>query len=350
MTSRERIIAAVNCEKPDKVPVTLAYEYIDDLCIGYDKKEFVGKFRQDQIFVGFKGLEVDRTVFSAYLPNLSPDANVSEWGVASVRSSTQASCSQIAPLAGLDNVKELESYPFPDMMTPERHIHLEETVSALHKQDIAVTGNMSQTIFELSWAMRGMEQWMMDAFLNHEFLSALLDRITGILIEMARRFVKAGVDILRLGDDVGTQRAMMMSPQMWRSWLKPRLSAIIQSAREVKPNIPILYHSDGYIEDIILELCEIGVTILNPIQPECMDPAKLKRIYGNRLAFWGTIGTQTTMPFGSPAEVREIVKERIRTVGRGGGLVLAPTHSINSDVPWKNIVAFYEAAEEFSQY
>lgn len=350
MTSRERMIAAVNRKTPDKVPVTLAYGHIDNLCAARGKKGFVGKFRQDQATIGFKGGAVDRAAFAPYLPDLPQEAYVNEWGVASVRSSTGASSSHIAPLAGLHTVAELEKYPFPDMMRPECHAHLEAAVLEIQKRGVAAVGNISQTIFELSWAMRGMEQWMMDTFLNQEFLAALLDRITDIRIKMARRFVEAGVDILRVGDDVGTQKAMMMSPEMWREWLKPRLAAVIQSACEVKPDIPVKYHSDGFIEDIIPELCETGVTILNPVQPECMDPAKLKKMYGDRLAFWGTIGTQTTMPLGSPAEVRETVRERIRTVGKNGGLVLAPTHSINPDVPWENVVAFYEAAEEFGRY
>ena len=357
MTSRERIIAAINRKVPDKVPVTLAYGHIDELCRKRGKSEFVGRFRQDQITVGFKGKAIDKTAFAPYLPlsfadllgkQMPPEVTINEWGVASVRSSTGASYLQIAPLAKV-HIAELEKYPFPDMMHPERHAHLEATIQKIHQRGVAAVGNMSQTIFELSWAMRGMEQWMMDTFLNQEFLAALLDKITDIRIKMARRFVEAGVDILRVGDDVGTQKAMMMSPEMWRTWLKPRLAAVIQSGKAVKPDIPVFYHSDGYIEDIIPQLCEIGVTILNPVQPECMDPVKLKKMYGDRLAFWGTIGTQTTMPFGSPAEVKETVKERIRTVGRDGGLVLAPTHSINPDVPWENIVAFYEAAEEFGK-
>ena len=109
-------------------------------------------------------------------------------------------------------------------------------------------------------------------------------------------------------------------------------------------------HSDGVIDPIIPELIEIGVDILNPVQPECMDPVQLKREYGNELAFWGTIGTQTTMPFGTPEEVKAVVKERIETVGQGGGLLLAPTHVIEPDVPWENVVAFFEAVEEYGRY
>lgn len=343
-------MASVNRRVPDKIPVTRAYGHIDDLCQQRGKEEFVGKFRQDEITLGFRKRPIDRNAFAPYMPDLPPEADVDDWGVASIRSTTGASASHIAPLARVESVEELEKYPFPDMMHPERHLHLEAAILAVHKRGMAAIGSMGQIIFELSWAMRGMEQWMTDMFFNQEFLAALLDKITAICTDMARRFVEAGVDILHMGDDVGTQRAMIMNPKMWRKWLKPRLAAVVEAGKAVRPDIPVKYHSDGYIEDIIPDLCEVGVTILNPVQPECMDPARLKRMYGDRLAFWGTIGTQTTMPLGSPAEVKETVKERIRTVGQGGGLVLAPTHSINPDVPWENIVAFYEAAEEFGKY
>ena len=94
----------------------------------------------------------------------------------------------------------------------------------------------------------------------------------------------------------------------------------------------------------------MGLDVLNPIQPECMDPAEIKRKYGDRLAFFGTMGNQTTLPFGSPDDVRREVRLRIATVGQGGGLVLAPSHLLEPDVPWENILAFFEAADESGAY
>ncbi|MCD6506900.1 hypothetical protein J7M22_09790 [Candidatus Poribacteria bacterium] len=167
---------------------------------------------------------------------------------------------------------------------------------------------------------------------------------------MARRYAEAGVDMLLTGDDVGMQDRLMMSPQMRRRWLKPRLAKVIQAGKEINPKVHIYYHSDGNIEDIIPDLIEVGVDILNPVQPECMDPVKLKRLYGDKLTFWGTIGTQTTMPFGTPEEVKRVVHERVRTVGKGGGLVLAPTHVLEPDVPGENVIAFFEAVEETRRY
>jgi uroporphyrinogen decarboxylase len=175
---------------------------------------------------------------------------------------------------------------------------------------------------------------------------ALLNEVVSRSVFMARRLAEAGVDFIYTGDDVGTERAMLISPATWRRFLKPRLARVIAAARAVRPDIPVFYHSDGYCEPIIPELIEIGVTILNPVQPECMDPAELKRRFGDRLAFWGTVGTQTTMPFGTPDDVRREVRHRFETVGLGGGLVIAPTQTIEPDVPWENIVAFFEAVEE----
>ena len=99
------------------------------------------------------------------------------------------------------------------------------------------------------------------------------------------------------------------------------------------------------MEPVIPELIEIGIDILNPVQPECMDPAAIKRRFGDRLAFWGTVSVQRTMPFGTPDDVRAEVRARIRDVGRGGGLILAPAHVLGPETPWENIVAFFEAAD-----
>jgi len=143
---------------------------------------------------------------------------------------------------------------------------------------------------------------------------------------------------------------MMISPEIWRKWLKPRLAKVIDAAKSANRSVIISYHSDGVILPIIEELIEIGVDVLNPVQPECMDPAKIKALYGSRLAFSGTIGTQTTLPFCTPDEVRKVVKERIETVGKGGGLFIGPSHTLEPEVPWKNVVAFVEAVEEYGRY
>jgi uroporphyrinogen decarboxylase len=245
------------------------------------------------------------------------------------------------------------TYPFPDVTAEYRYSDMAGEVAEWHQRGYAVQAEIphySGTLFECAWLLRGLENLLADFLVNPDLAAALLDHLTASGIESATRLAGAGIDVLLTGDDVGTQRGMMMSPQLWRKWLKPRLAEIIAAAKKVKPDLLVFYHSDGNIAPIIPELIEIGVDILNPVQPECMDPAQLEREYGNHLAFWGTIGTQTTMPFGAPEEVKATVKERIETVGQGGGLLLAPTHVIEPDVPWENVVAFFEAVEEYGQY
>ena len=209
---------------------------------------------------------------------------------------------------------------------------------------------MPVTIFEVSWQLRGMENLLLDFLENKPFAIYLLDFITEMRRFMIRRFAEAGVDHIHLGDDMGTQRGMLISPKMWREWFKERMRSIILVAKKVNPEVIISYHSDGNIEKIIPELIEIGIEVLNPVQPEAMDPVKLKQKYGNKLAFWGTVGTQSTMPFGTPKEVKKVVKQRIETVGDGGGLLISPTHMLEPEVPWENIRAFFEAVEEYGHY
>lgn len=197
--------------------------------------------------------------------------------------------------------------------------------------------------------MRGLTELLMDFMDNQNFAAFLLDKITERRVFMAKKFTRAGVDMVLLGDDVGMQDRMIMSPQTWRTWLKPRLAKVIQSAKSVNPEVFIFYPSDGNIEDIIPDLIEVEVEVLNPVQPECMDPGEIKKKYGDKLSFWGTIGTQTTMPFGTPEEVKREIRTRIQSVGKNGGLVIAPTHILEPDVPWENIIAFVKGVKESSE-
>jgi uroporphyrinogen decarboxylase len=118
----------------------------------------------------------------------------------------------------------------------------------------------------------------------------------------------------------------------------------------VNPELKIFYHSDGYIEPIIPELIEIGVDVIHPVQPDVMDPARLEARFGDRLAFWGTVGTQATWGWPNAAAIRAEVRERIETVGRDGGLIIGPAYDLEPEIPWENVVAFFEAVDEFGAY
>ena len=155
-----------------------------------------------------------------------------------------------------------------------------------------------------------------------------------------------GVDMIWLGDDMGGQSSMLMSPRMWRTFFKPRMANLIASLRAINPQIKIAYHTDGVVYPIIPDLIEIGIDVLNPIQPAAMDPARLKHDYGDRLCFWGSLDIQHTLPFGTPDDVRAEVIARLRTIGQNGGLIIGPTHNLQLDTPMENLWAMVNTIKQ----
>ncbi len=357
MTHRERVLTASRRQPPDRVPKWIDYDsFAPGLMQAFRQNTGASSpedfFDYDVRQVHFRP-PVPRRELAPYLPATMPEnAEIDwNWGNVWVRGEHRNVVVTVHhALAKAQTAAEIEAYPMPDFLERYRWEHVRDAVEALHRRELAVMGAMSMTLFEVAWGVRGFENFLIDLVVNEEMTRVLLDKITDMRCGMARIFVEAGVDVLRLGDDVGIERGMMISRATWARWLKPRLARVIAAARDVNPNILVFYHSDGDCRAVIPELIEIGVDILNPVQPECMDPAEIKRLYGDRLAFWGTIGTQTTMPFGRPDDVRREVITRIETVGKGGGLLLGPSHLLQDDVPWENVVAFFDAVEKHGAY
>jgi uroporphyrinogen-III decarboxylase len=168
--------------------------------------------------------------------------------------------------------------------------------------------------------------------------------LTDALLEIPYRYhaavavhmAEVGVDMIWLGDDFGGQKNMLISPATWRTFFKQRMATLIAAVRAVKPDICFAFHSDGAYWQIVPDLIEIGVDVLNPIQPDSMDPARLKREYGDRLSFFGAVDVQKTLPFGTPASVAAEVHERAATLGTDGGWICAPTHHVQQDTPMEN--------------
>ena len=355
MTNRENVLCALRREHPERVP----FEFT--LCPAH-----VAQFQQRtgsadyQEYFGFPiryvelRATVKKTDFSRYYGALPAQTQPlgwnPEWGVMGVPGSVAHFQEMMHPMANFETIDEIMAYPFPDFTEAYRWEGVSEKVRELTQNDLIAVGFMQMTIFEIAWYLRGMDNFLVDMVANREFAAALLERITAIRVGMAQRYARAGVDILMLGDDVSTQINMMMHPDLWRELIKPRLARVIESARAAKSDILIFYHGDGNLQKIIPDLIEIGVVILNPVQPECMDPAELKDLYGGQLSFWGTLGTQTTLPFGTPAEVKKTCRALMATVGKNGGLLLAPTHMIEPDVPWENVQAFIDAVTEYGKY
>jgi uroporphyrinogen decarboxylase len=174
----------------------------------------------------------------------------------------------------------------------------------------------------------------------------LLDRVAADLEYKAVRLARAGVDCLGCGDDMGHERQLFMRPERLRHWILSRWERIIGAARAVKPDLKVDFHTDGRSEEMIPDLMAIGVTAINPVQPECDDPEHLKRTFGRRLVLKGTVSS-AVLTFGSPAQVRAEVSERMATARRWGGMVITPNNVPDVNTPHPNFRAFLDACEEY---
>ncbi len=348
MEPRERLLRALRHEPTDRAPkhirLTPPLYQVFRQRTGAASVEDYFEWEMRQVEIAPTTRRPD---FTPYLPNdLPPGTEVDEWGVAWVPGSMYHFTRMIHPLASVNTVRALRDYPWPDVTADYRRRDLSRQMADLHRRgysSFAYVPCIFGTIWESAWRLRGMEAMFVDMIEHPDYARELLSTLTDLACDNAAFLARAGADVIRLADDVGTQRGLMMSARMWREWLKPGLAAVVAAARRESPDIHIFYHSDGDVTELVPEFIEIGIDILNPVQPECMDPIALKKQYGDRLCFWGTIGTQTTMPFGTPDEVRATVRHMIDTVGRGGGLVVGPTHMLEPDVPWEDVEALADA-------
>ena len=351
MTKRERVLTAMSRREPDRVPKSAGFtpaiqRKFEEATGETDPSKY---FDYDTSGVGFRGSD-ETPDWSRYYPDGCPEGTAfSDYGGARKPGAFHHFTQLDYPMRSVTSVREMGEFPWPDYTAADCHEHLEAEVARLQADGWYVQGGVGH-IWESAWQMTSMEKIMIDFIEHPDQAGFVIERITHDAQFKARRFAEAGCDAISCGDDIGMQHKLMMHPDMWRQWLKPAWARVWRTAREAKPDIQIFYHSDGNIEDVIPDLIEIGLDILNPVQPECMDPAKLKAQYGQQLAFWGCVGRQTSFPFGTPEEMRQTVKQLIKTVGKGGGLFLAPTHVLEPEVPWENIVAFFEAVETYGKY
>jgi uroporphyrinogen decarboxylase len=179
-----------------------------------------------------------------------------------------------------------------------------------------------------------------------------MDKVMHYSIEVGKELIRIGADIVWLGDDMGTQQGMLLSPEMWRRHLKERMRKVITSLKDVNPGVKIAYHSCGSYSPIIPELIEIGVDILNALQPNArdMDLSRLKAQYGKTVSFFGGLDTQAIIPFGSLQDVEGEIKRVIRAAAKGGGLILAGAHNIQPDVSTEKMIRIFEFARRYGAY
>lgn len=353
MTKRENLLAVLRREPYEEVPVDFnlcpyLQEVFREKTGGKtDYREYFGMPWRD---VEDVRLEYDPEAYRRFYPNgLKEGTQIDIWGVAHEPGSEAAKHMTYMrnPMRDMESIEEVKEYPFPDFRKGEC-AHQKRQVQEIHDQGLAAVGNMQMTIWETAWYIRGMENLMVDMSCEPEIAEWVFDAVTEQAVYRAECFARAGVDILFLGDDIGMQFGPMMSKPMYQEWIKPRLRQVIEAAKKINPDLIVFYHSCGTVTEFIPDLIACGVDVLNPIQSECMDFETIYQTYGDQIAFHGTIGTQTTMPFETPEGVKACVKRNLDIADKGG-LFVAPTHLLEPEVPWENILAYVEACREYSR-
>jgi uroporphyrinogen decarboxylase len=280
--------------------------------------------------------------------NLPEGTIINGYGVAQVPAHFYHFWGYVSPLRNATNLKEIEDYPLDDMtdwacsLTPE-------DVEQAHADGRVVVGWVGH-MYETAWQIRGYEQFLVDLLERPAWAECLLQRLADQNMAKATAFARVGADLVHCGDDVANQKALMFSPDLWRRLFHARWARIWREVKAISPATQIWYHSDGNLEAAVPDLVDAGLDILNPLQPECLDIDAVHRRFGDRLSFDGCIGTQSTMPWGTVADVRARVKECIDRYGRNGGLMISPTHVLEPEVPLANIDALFAACREFGTF
>jgi len=354
MNSRERVLTALKRSgKPDKTPFEISWGAFTPLLMKTYREKTMSDLTPEEFFNFDTRFVVPapsekKTDFTHFFNDKPLPANVclDEWGVGSVPTLYEIPDYKYHPLEQFSTVEEIDNYPWPDLGEAYRYIEVAKKTKEFQARGYAVCGELYQTIFETAWLMRNMEPFLIDLLLNEDIAHAICENITRIRIKQARLLAQAGVDILRLGDDIVSQQGLLMSRDTYKTFFKERIGRIIRAAKEINPEIIIFMHCCGKVEEVIDDFIEIGVEVLNPIQPECNDLAWIHKKYKNKLSFWGGIGVQSIMFKGTPAEVALKVNEMNRLFGKDGGFLVAPAHILDPSIPWANIISFIETAEQ----
>lgn len=236
----------------------------------------------------------------------------------------------------------IRGYRFPDPDDPERYEELRRMVET--DKDKYLIFGVSFSLFERVWTMRGMADLLTDMIENPQFVDDLLDAITEYNLSLISHALEFPIDAVMFGDDWGSQRGLLTGIVHWRRFIKPRLQRMYGCVKDAGRRVFI--HSCGRVQELFDDLIEIGLDCFNPFQPEVMDVFEMKRRYQGRLSFYGGISVQKVLPFGTPDEVRSTVQRLLREVGKGGGYIACPSHSVPKDVPVENIVAMLEVLQQ----
>jgi len=241
---------------------------------------------------------------------------------------------------------DVDAFAWPEASCLTSSAEIAPRVSELKSKDRVVLAEVVMP-FKRAWHMRGLQNFLCDMMADPAFVERLYDRIYAFETARAERCAQAGVDCIMVVGDIAMEDRLMFRHELFRQFDVPRLTDLIRHVRRIKSDTQMFYHSDGNISSVINELITAGFDIINPIQPECMNPEEVKQRWGKQITLWGTISVRTTLPLGTPESVRATVRDRIQRCGQDGGLVIAPANVIMYDTPAENVIAMFEAARNY---
>lgn len=383
MTSKQRVLEALNHREPDRVPLDLGstvvtginrraltrfldYAQIPHGEIGIqDMAQQLGRVPEDVLQrLGVDVRALDPRPGSGWQLEIKrcgdSDVYYDEWGIGwrkPVESGLYFDMFH-QPFGSAEKMADLKEYKWPDPEDPARYAHLAEDAAQLEESTGAalVLGRMAPGIVEVAAWTRGFENFYADLAGNPEFACALMDKVTEIKMrywELAVAEVGERAVVISEADDLATQSGLMVSSECYRRLIKPRHERLLRYIHKLAPKAFVFFHSCGAIYDIIPDLIEVGVDIINPVQYTAggMEARRLKKEFGGALTFWGGgVDTQRILPHGTPQEVRDEVRRRIDDFAPGGGFIFNTIHNIQPDVPPENIAAMFDALREFGVY
>jgi len=377
MNSKEQFLAAINHKEADRAPVDLG---------GWVSTISIKTYNRLRELLGMEG---EGVVFDWLRQTVAPEEDVlqrlgvdtryvrlgkphawqfkpketegelyvnDEWGCGFLMPASSYYFNLVdSPLKNA-TIDDLETYPWPNPDDPGYLDGIEERAKALHEAgEYAVIGDFAwESWLERAWKLQAMDRYFIDMAIDKEFVHALLDKtvslhekLLGNVLDKCSQYL----DVVIQGGDLGTQNNTLISLEMYHEFVKPRQERIIRFIKE-RTNAKVYWHSCGAVSSLINDFIEIGIDILNPVQVSAkgMDPAGLKKKYGDRIVFWGGIDSQNVLPYGSPEDVRNAVKNLIKSAAPGGGLVVSAVHNIQADVPEENVLALFDAVKEFGRY
>ena len=343
MNSKQRVHATILRQPVDHTPMWMWYHpeiYIrlkDKF--GWDPDQADAELGSD---IKQVHISINREMFR---PLARGEEFTDEWGVTWTRAGWY---NQVCrnPLASADS-RALADYRFPNPDDPERFAPLAKLCDQ-YADDFFIGADVSGSIFEPCYHIRGMENLMVDMVEDLRSVETFFDNAMEFTRRVCERALDYPIDWVWLGDDVGGQSSMMMSPNMWRAILKPRMATIIRAIKSKRPKVWVAYHTCGSVDLIVPDLIEIGIDVLNPIQPLCpgMEPKSLKRRFGDSIAFFGGLDTQELLVNETADQVFRQSCELIRAMSAGGGYIFGASHTIQPDVPLDNVLVLRKASRE----